>query len=51
MLALSNPGKLNAMSRAMWRGLRDVFAGLALRCAGQAADRQHGGNQEVQFLT
>ena len=30
-VTLSNPGKLNAMSRAMWRGLRDVFAGLQRR--------------------
>ena len=30
-VTLSNPGKLNAMSRVMWRGLRDVFAGLQRR--------------------
>ena len=30
-VTLSNPGKLNAMSRAMWRGLRGVFAGLQRR--------------------
>ena len=30
-VSLSNPGKLNAMSRVMWRGLRDVFAGLQQR--------------------
>ncbi|HYW58054.1 MAG TPA: enoyl-CoA hydratase/isomerase family protein [Polaromonas sp.] len=27
-VTLSHPGKLNAMSRAMWRALRDVFASL-----------------------
>lgn len=35
-VTLSNPGKLNAMSRAMWQGLRDVFTGIGqqpqLRC-------------------
>lgn len=35
-VVLSHPGKLNAMSRAMWRRLRDAFAALqqdaALRC-------------------
>ena len=30
-VSLSNPGKLNAMSRAMWRGLREVFADLQRR--------------------
>lgn len=30
-VTLSHPGKLNAMSRAMWCSLRDVFAGLQLR--------------------
>ena len=30
-VTLSNPGKLNAMSRVMWRSLREVFAGLQLR--------------------
>jgi enoyl-CoA hydratase/carnithine racemase len=30
-VTLSHPGKLNAMSRAMWRALREVFAGLQLR--------------------
>lgn len=35
-VVLSHPGKLNAMSRVMWRQLQDVFAGLhdnpSLRC-------------------
>ncbi len=30
-VTLSHPGKLNAMSRAMWRTLREVFAGLQQR--------------------
>ena len=30
-VTLSHPGKLNAMSRVMWRSLREVFAGLQLR--------------------
>ncbi len=30
-VTLSHPGKLNAMSRAMWRSLHEVFAGLQLR--------------------
>ena len=30
-VTLSNPGKLNAMSRVMWRSLKEVFAGLQLR--------------------
>jgi enoyl-CoA hydratase/carnithine racemase len=30
-VTLSHPGKLNAMSRVMWRSLRKVFAGLQLR--------------------
>lgn len=30
-VSLSNPGKLNAMSRAMWRGLREVFTDLQRR--------------------
>ncbi|WP_062480540.1 enoyl-CoA hydratase/isomerase family protein [Variovorax boronicumulans] len=36
VVTLSNPGRLNAMTRAMWRALRAVFDGLhgdtALRC-------------------
>jgi enoyl-CoA hydratase/carnithine racemase len=31
MVTLSHPGKLNAMSRAMWRALREVFTGLQRR--------------------
>lgn len=31
MVTLSHPGKLNAMSRAMWQQLREVFTGLQQR--------------------
>ncbi|HMW23408.1 MAG TPA: hypothetical protein PKC59_08225, partial [Burkholderiaceae bacterium] len=31
LLTLSNPGKLNAVSVAMWQRLREVFEGLAER--------------------
>lgn len=31
MVTLSHPGKLNAMSRSMWRALRDVFTSLQQR--------------------
>ncbi|MGI9218075.1 MAG: enoyl-CoA hydratase/isomerase family protein, partial [Hydrogenophaga sp.] len=31
-VTLSNPAKFNAMSRAMWRELRQVFNELQARC-------------------
>ena len=44
-VTLSHPGKLNAMSRAMWQQLREVFEGIqqdaALRCVVLAGE---GGN-------
>ena len=51
MVALSHPGKLNAMSRAMWRALREVFTSLQqrddLRCvlvSGEGANFCAGGD-------
>lgn len=50
-VTLSNPGKLNAMSRAMWAALRALFAGLQQRSdiacvvlCGQAASFCAGGD-------
>ena len=50
-VTLSNPGKLNAMSRVMWRSLKEVFAELQLRrdigcvvLCGEAGDFCAGGD-------
>ena len=49
-VTIANPGKLNAMTRAMWRGLRDAFGQLAAsdcRCivvAGEGGDFCAGGD-------